>query len=111
MADNLTKLFNEITPDVARKSIAKMSGMTNSAQDIFDDLAEKHHEMGAGVCLPIARNIVRSIRNAVADDSATDKEKDRRILAIIAPMVIMHYDVYQKKQIDELEKLLGEEAK
>lgn len=111
MADNLTRLFNEITPDVARKSIAKMASMTTSSQDIFNDLADKHPEMGAGVCLPIARNILRSIRNAADDDSLTDKEKDRRILAIIAPMVIMHYDVYQKKQIDEIEKLLGEEAK
>ena len=42
MADNLTRLFNEITPDVARKSIAKMSSMTTSSQAIFDELAEWH---------------------------------------------------------------------
>ena len=109
--DNLSKLYSQISPETSRRSIAKMSEIAASAQKVFDKLASAHPEMGAGVCLPIARNIVSRICSICYDPDKADREVNRELLELIAPMVTMHYDAYQRNILDNIEECLVSDEK
>lgn len=109
-AENIRKIYDEMIAEDAVEfgnRLREVQDMAKCAQDAFDELAEKNADLGAGVIPPILRCITSHVIKAACDPDLTLEERRAEVGAYLAPMIAMHYDVYTRGCLNDLDSVLN----
>ena len=108
-AENIRKLYEMMSADRPSfdKKMLEVQDLAKCAQGAFDELAEKNSDLGAGVILPILRCITSHVLSAATKSDLSFEERYNEVADYLAPMIVMHYDVYTRGCLNDLDSVLN----
>lgn len=111
-AENIRKLYNEMSEDRTSfdRKLCEIQDTAKCAQDAFNELARGNSDLGAGVLPPILRCITSHVISAANNPNLSREERYAEVSGYLAPLVAMHYDVYTKECLDNIDSVLNEDA-
>ena len=110
--ENIRKLYEEMSVDRSNfnKKLLEVQDFSQAAQDAFDDLAKGNSDLGAGVILPILRCITSHVLSVATNPDLSREDRVAEVSNFLAPMIVMHYDVYTRECLDGIDSILNEDS-
>ena len=109
-AENIHRIYEEMMADDAvgfKKALCNVQYYAGEAQKAFDELAEKNADLGAGVILPILRCLTSHVMSAATNPELPFEARRGDVGIFLAPLVVMHYDVYTRECLDGIDSMLN----
>ena len=109
-AENIRKIYEKMSEDRSAfdRKLGEIQEMSKCAQDAFNELARGNSDLGAGVIPPILRCLTSHVLSAATNSELTKEERYAEVSGYLAPLVAMHYDVYTKECLDNIDSILNE---
>lgn len=108
--ENIRKLYEEMSedrPNFNRKMV-QVQKRSLSTQKSFNKLAEGNSDLGAGVILPVLQCITSHVIKAATDPDLSSDERTEKVAGFLAPMIAMHYDVYTRECLENIDTILND---